>query len=36
MALESPEVTPIQRVRFVARLNQFQDYLPDDDRRRPN
>lgn len=34
MALELPDVTSIQRARFLARLDQFQEYLPDEDDRR--
>jgi beta-barrel assembly-enhancing protease len=34
MALESPDVTPIERVRFEARLEEFSEYLPEDEHRR--
>jgi predicted Zn-dependent protease len=34
MALEAPDVNSIERVRFLARLELFREYLPDDDRRR--
>jgi predicted Zn-dependent protease len=34
MALESPEVTSIERVRFEARIEEFTEYLPDDEERR--
>jgi predicted Zn-dependent protease len=31
MALESPDVTSIQKIRFEARLEEFREYLPDDE-----
>jgi predicted Zn-dependent protease len=34
LALESPDATPIQRVRFEARLREFTEYLPEDERDR--
>jgi len=34
MALESPEVTAIERARFDARLREFVDYLPEEERAR--
>jgi predicted Zn-dependent protease len=32
LALELPNVTAIERARFSARIEQFQDYLPDEER----
>jgi predicted Zn-dependent protease len=34
LALESPNATAIERVRFEARLREFAEYLPDDERGR--
>ncbi len=34
MALEVPDVTEIERVRFLARMERFQEFLPDGDDRR--
>ena len=34
LALESPDATPIQRARFEARLREFAEYLPEDERDR--
>jgi predicted Zn-dependent protease len=36
LALESPDVNSIERVRFEARIKEFTEYLPDDERRRPS
>jgi len=33
LALESPGVNGVQRARFVARIEEFQEYLPDEERR---
>ena len=34
LALESPDTTPIERARFEARLKEFAEYLPEDERDR--
>ncbi len=39
LALESPDATPVERVRFEARMKEIVEYLPDDeraDRRHPD